>query len=93
MRIASLVDVKAHLSAYVDQARAEGPIVITRHGKVAAVRLAPRDDDDLESLLLTHSPRFQELLEKAREGIRAGGGLTEEELWKALEADLANYGQ
>lgn len=37
MRIAPMADVKARLSAYVDQARDEGPIVITRNGKAVAV--------------------------------------------------------
>lgn len=85
MRIASLADVKARLSSYVEQCRKEGPVVITRNGKAVAVLLAPKDDDDLESILLAHSPRFQALLEKSRESIRAGNGLSEEDFWK--EAD------
>ena len=52
MRIASLADVKARLSAYIEQCETEGPIVITRNGKAVAVLLAPADDDDLEGLLL-----------------------------------------
>ena len=32
MRIAPLADVKARLSAYVDECGAEGPVVITRNG-------------------------------------------------------------
>ena len=37
MRIAPLADVKARLSAYLEQCEAEGPIVITRNGKAVAV--------------------------------------------------------
>jgi prevent-host-death family protein len=37
MRIAPLADVKARLSAYLDECAVEGPIVITRNGKAAAV--------------------------------------------------------
>jgi prevent-host-death family protein len=51
MRIASLADVKARLSAYVEQCETEGPVVITRNGKAVAVLLAPADDDNLEGLL------------------------------------------
>jgi len=37
----------------------EGPIVITRNGKPAAVLIAPVDDEDLEDLILVRSPHFQ----------------------------------
>ena len=36
MKIAALADVKAHLSAYVDECENEGPVIITRNGKTAA---------------------------------------------------------
>ena len=55
VRIAPLADVKARLSAYLDECAAEGPLVITRNGKPAAVLLVPSDDDDLERLMLAHS--------------------------------------
>jgi prevent-host-death family protein len=57
MKIAALADVKAHLSAYVDECENEGPVIITRNGKAAAVLLAPKDNDDLERLMLAHSRR------------------------------------
>jgi prevent-host-death family protein len=41
MRIAPLADVKARLSAYVDECVADGPIVITRNGKAVAILLGP----------------------------------------------------
>ena len=66
MRIAPLADVKARLSAYLDECGADGPVVITRNGKAAAVLLVPHDDDDLERLLLGRSPRFQALLDRSR---------------------------
>jgi prevent-host-death family protein len=85
MKIASLADVKARLSAYVDHCETEGPVVITRNGKPVAVLLAPQDEEDLESLVLARSPRFQALLEKSRRSIRAGKGLTSREFWKAAK--------
>jgi prevent-host-death family protein len=39
MRIAPLADVKARLSAYLDECGVEGPVVITRNGKAVAVLL------------------------------------------------------
>src|SRR6185295_13394923 len=85
MRIAPLATVKAQLSAYLEQCKEEGPIVITRNGKAVAVLLAPVDDDDLEGLLLARSPRFQALLDKSRASIQAGQGLSSQQFWDAVD--------
>ena len=85
MRIAPLADVKARLSAYLDEAGTTGPIVITRNGKAVAVLVAPVDDDDLERMLLARSPRFQALLNKSRQSIKAGKGLSHDEFWKTVK--------
>ena len=84
MKIAPLADVKARLSAYLDECGAEGPVVITRNGKAAAVLLVPQDDDDLERLLLGRSPRFQAMLDRSRQSIKEGKGLTEKAFWEAV---------
>lgn len=84
MKIAALADVKAHLSAYVDECESEGPVIITRNGKAAAILLAPKDDDDLERLMLAHSRRFQSLLSKSRRSIKVGKGVSHEEFWKTV---------
>jgi prevent-host-death family protein len=84
MKIAPLADVKARLSAYVDECGAEGPIVITRNGKPVAVLLVPYDDDDLERLLVERSPRFHALLNRSRQSIKEGKGLSEKDFWKAV---------
>jgi prevent-host-death family protein len=84
MKIAPLADVKARLSAYLDQAQTEGPVIITRNGKAAAILLAPKDDDDLERLILAHSPRLQAILEKSRQRIRSGKGVPHGEFWKMV---------
>jgi hypothetical protein len=41
--------------------------------------------NDLERLLLAHSPRFQSLLNKSRQSIKAGKGLSRNDFWKAVE--------
>src|SRR5262249_43718941 len=84
MRIAPLADVKARLSAYLDECGAEGPVVITRNGKAAAVLLVPYDDEDLERLMLGRSPRFLALLERSRKSIKEGKGLSEQDFWEAV---------
>ena len=84
MRIASLADVKAKLSAYIDQSETEGPVVITRNGRAVAVLVSPVDDDDVENLILARSPRFQKILRKSRASIKAGRGLSSNEFWSAV---------
>jgi prevent-host-death family protein len=85
MRIAPIADVKARLSAYLDECGTEGPIVITRNGKAVAVLVAPVDDDDLERLMLARSPRFQALLNKSRQSIKQGKGLAEKDFWRVVQ--------
>jgi prevent-host-death family protein len=84
MRIAPVADVKARLSAYLEQCETEGPIVITRNGKAVAVLLAPADDDDLERLMLARSPRFQAMLNRSRQSLQEGKGLSEKAFWAAV---------
>jgi prevent-host-death family protein len=85
MKVASLADVKARLSAYIEELPSRGPVVITRNGRTAAVLIAPEDDEDLERLLLARSPRFQALLNKSRRSIRDGKGLSRDQFWKAVK--------
>ena len=84
MRIAPLADVKARLSSYLDECGVEGPVVITRNGKAAAVLLVPYDDADLERLMLGRSPRFRALLDRSRQSINEGKGISEKAFWEAV---------
>jgi prevent-host-death family protein len=84
MKTVSDTDVSADWSAYLEQCQTEGPIVITQNGKRVAVLLAPRDDD-LERLVLAHSPHFQALLDQSRQSISAGKGLSRDAFWETVE--------
>lgn len=86
MKVASLADVKARLSAYIEELPTKGPVVITRNGKTAAVLIAPEDDEDLERLLIARSPQFQAILNRSRQSIRQGKGLSRDEFWRAVKA-------
>src|SRR5258707_14213696 len=81
MKIASVADVKARLSAYLKESQ-EGPVVVTRNGKAVAVLLAVTDDDELERLVLAHSPKFPALLDKSRRQIEETGGIPHEQFWR-----------
>ncbi len=85
MKIASLANVKARLSAYIDDLPSKGPVIITRNGKTAAVLLAPDDEEDLERLVLARSPQFQALLRQSRQSIKDGEGLSRDEFWKTVK--------
>ncbi len=82
MTVASLAEIKAKFSAYLLEAEATGPVVVTRKGRAVAVIVAPADDADLEGILLSRSPRFRSLLSRSRRSIAGGQGQTHEQFWK-----------
>jgi hypothetical protein len=41
--------------------------------------------DELERLMLAHSPRLRAIPETTRERIQAGAGIPDEEFWKDIE--------
>lgn len=83
MRIAPLADVKANLSKFVEQCR-EGPVVITKNGRPAAMLVCVSDEDDLERMLVSYSPRLRRLLDQAAANARAGRRLSHDEFWDAV---------
>ena len=88
MKIAPVAEVKAHFSEYVKESE-KGPIVVTRNGRPAVVMIAAGDDEDeLERLVLAHSPRFREVLARSREEIRSTGGMSHEDFWRELGDEL-----
>jgi prevent-host-death family protein len=86
MKIASVSEVKAHLSAYFKESQ-EGPVVVARNGKPVAVLSAVSDDDELERLVLAHSPKFQALLEKSRRQIEQTGGIPHNTFRNEIKAE------
>ena len=62
-------------------------MVVTRNGKAVAVLVAVTDDDELERLLLAHSPKFQALLDKSRRQIEETGGIPHDVFWRQVEAE------
>ncbi len=82
MTVASLAEIKAKFSAYLLEAEASGPVVVTRKGRAVAVIVAPSDDADLEGILLSRSPRFRSLLSRSRRSIASGRGEAHEEFWR-----------
>ena len=81
MKIASLADVKAKFSAYV-KASGKSPVVITRNGKAVAAIISLEEEDDLERLMLSYSPKLRSILSAARQRIRNGKQLSHQEFWR-----------
>lgn len=84
MRIASVAEVKAKLSSFLDES-ASGPVVVTRNGKAVAVLLGVEDDDELERMLLAHSRKLRAILDAAEQRISEGQGIGHDEFWKKVE--------
>lgn len=83
MKTASAQEVGARFAQYLDECREE-PLVVTKDDHAVAVLVPVADDEDLESLILAHSPRFQRMLEDAEKRIQETGGITHEELCRRL---------
>lgn len=81
MKIAPVAEVKAKLSAFVEESQA-GPVVITRNGKPVAVLVAVQNEDDLEGVLLAHSPKLRAILDTGRRQIQTGAGMPHEDVWR-----------
>ncbi len=85
MKIASLAEVKNRLSYYVQESE-QSPIIITRNGRPVAAIINIADEEDLDSLMLAHSPRFQKLLADANARIDKKGGIPLAEIKRRLAA-------
>jgi prevent-host-death family protein len=81
MKIASVADVKARFSAFLRESK-RGPVIVTRNGKPTAVLLSMDDEDEIERFTLAYSPKFQKMLNLARQQIREGRGIQHEDFWK-----------
>ena len=88
MKVATQNEVAADFAEYVKAAKT-GPIIVTSKGKPVAVLLCAEDEDDLERLLMGHSPKLQAILESARKRFRAGRGIPHKRFWREVEAESA----
>lgn len=86
MRIASIADVKAKFSGYLNASK-QGPIVVTKNGRPVALLLSVTDEDEIERMLLAYSPKFQSILDVAEQQIREGKGISHEDFWRDIESE------
>lgn len=83
MKIASVSDVKSRLSAYLKMC-ADGPVIVTKNGRPTAALVAVSDPEELERLVLGHTPRFMALLDAAERRIKKGRGIKHDDFWKLV---------
>jgi hypothetical protein len=69
---------------YLNQC-AESPVVIIRKGRPVAALVAVIDTDELERLILAHTPRFRRLLAAAERRIARSGGIKHDDFWAEVE--------
>ena len=84
MKKVALSEVKDDLSKYLRIAEKE-EVVITRHGKPAAVLVGFTSDDEWFDYQLENDPRFLQRIERVRESLRKGKGVRLEDLAKAKQ--------
>ena len=82
MKVAPVAEVKARLSHYL-KVCAAGPVIVTKNGRPAAALVAVSDEEELERLVLAHTPRFMAILDSAKRRIRKGKGIKHDDFWKA----------
>ncbi len=85
MKKVSLSVVKDDLSHFVHLAEGE-EIVITRHGRPAAILIGFKDEDAWFEYKLLNDPRFIRRIEAAREDVRAGRTEPMEKVFEELGA-------
>lgn len=83
MKMASVAEIKARFSSFLKES-SSGPVVVTRNGKAIAVLLGVEDDEELERLLLAHSPRLRAILDAAEKRIAQGAGIPHDEFWRQV---------
>jgi prevent-host-death family protein len=83
MKIVSATEVQDHFSNYLDECK-EGPVIVTRKDRPVAVLVSVQEGDELERLVLAHTPRFRRLLDTAERRIRRTGGIKHKDFWKAV---------
>ena len=64
MKIASVAEVRARFSAYLKESE-QGVVIVTRNVRPVAALLAVQDEEEIERLVLAHSPRLRSLLQAA----------------------------
>jgi prevent-host-death family protein len=70
MKIESLREVKNNFSEVIEGLETTGPVLVTKNGKGRALLIPVDENTDLETLILSNSPKFWRLFDRAAQGKR-----------------------
>src|SRR6266446_7830149 len=88
--------VKNNFSEVIEALPKTGPVVVTKNGKSAALLVPINENTDLETLILSNSPRFWDLFDRAASGKRtpmeALPDTDDDAAWKRLAGRKRNIG-
>ncbi len=65
MKTENLREVKNNLSKVIEDLAKTGPVLITKNGTGRALLIPVNEETDLEALILSNSPKFWELFDRA----------------------------
>lgn len=74
---------QAWLGTYLERCT-EGPAIITKNGRPADALLVGSDEEELERLVLAHTPRFMAPLDSAYTRVKKSRGMKHNDFWKAV---------
>ena len=85
MKIVTAAKAKTNFSSCLEECQ-EGPVIVTRNGRPVAALVSVPDDEELERLVLAHTPRFRLLLDAASRRIQKTGGIKHDDFWKSFDS-------
>lgn len=65
MKVESLRQVKNNFSEVIEKLNETGPVLVTKNGKGRALLIPVDENTDLETLILSNSPKFWQLFDQA----------------------------
>lgn len=84
MKIVPITEVQTKFNDYLKAADGN-PIVITDNDRPVAAMTLVVDAEEIERLMLASNPRFNQLMDAAKQRIEATGGIDHDEFWKLVE--------
>ena len=91
MKTATVVEIGDHFQDYLKSCKEEPVVIVKNRRPVAILMNVHEDRDELERLILSHTPRFQALVNEAEGRILASGGLEHDKFW-GIVADKSGSG-
>jgi hypothetical protein len=84
MKTATATDIGGHFKDYLAISHEEPVIIMKNRRPVAILMNIHEDREELERLILAHTPRFQALTKDAENRILALGGMEHDEFWDSV---------